>query len=68
VQTLKNHAFLVIGLAALCYFLVVDIENLRPGAIDYAIFVLGFISMAIYVAQVFRRLRNRGDRAREEAP
>ena len=56
-ESLSKHIFLLVGLAVLVYFSSIDIEKLVPGVIDYALFAVGFISMAIYVVQTFLRVR-----------
>lgn len=55
--TLRRHAFLLIGLAAIAYFFSVDITSLKPGIFEYAVFTVGFLAMAVYVAQTFMRFR-----------
>ena len=54
---MAKHVFLIIGLATVAYFFVIDLETLRPRLVDYAIFIVGFIAMAIYVVQSFMRFR-----------
>ncbi len=55
--TLRRHAFLLIGLAAIVYFFSVDITSLKPGILEYAVFAIGFLAMAVYVTQSFMRFR-----------
>jgi hypothetical protein len=56
---LRQHIFLLFGLGALLYFFFVDLESMTPGAFQYVIFALGFVSMLIYVVQSFLRLREK---------
>jgi len=56
--SIRKHIFLLIGLAALLYFILVgDLTGRQPTAIDVTIFFIGFVSMAVYVVQSFRRTR-----------
>jgi hypothetical protein len=58
-RLIRQHIFLLFGLGALLYFFFVDLESMRPGPFQYAIFALGFVSMLIYVVQSFLRLREK---------
>ena len=53
---MTRHIFFLIGLAAVAYCFLVDLKTLSPGAIDYAIFAVGFIAMLIYAVQSFVRI------------
>ena len=65
---LTQHAFLIVGLTVLSYFISLDLENMTPRAIDIALVAVGFTAMAIYVVQsffrVFRTFRDRNDRSK----
>lgn len=55
---LRKHVLLLVGLAALAYFTFGDdLAGRDPTVKDVAVFFIGFVSMAIYVVQSFRRTR-----------
>lgn len=55
---LRKHVFLLVGLAALAYFIFgSDLAERESTVTDVALFFVGFVSMAIYVVQSFRRTR-----------
>jgi bacteriorhodopsin len=64
---IKRHGFLLIGLAAIGYFFSVDITALKPGVLEYAVFTVGFVAIAVYVAQSFVRFRQSAQHHDERA-
>ena len=65
--TVRKHVFLLIGLAVIAYFFSIDITSLKPGLLEYSLFAVGFLSMAIYVGQSFLRLRETMKNSKESA-
>jgi len=59
VSSLKQHIFLIVGLAVVIYFFSIDVEALKPTLVDYTIFAVGFFAMLTYVIQSFVRFRNK---------
>ena len=48
-----RHMFLVVGLAVVAYFFVIDFDSLKPTALHYALVCVGFVSILIYVVHSF---------------
>lgn len=71
--SLLRHFFLLVGIAALLFFLSGDLESRQPSVLDYTVFTIGFVSMLIYFIQSIDRVRKKmgkpdSDRERTNVP